>query len=73
VAIVAGNKAPVIAPITKTVNEGSAANTLIATVTCTDPEGKAVGNYTLSSGDADSMFSLDINTGKLTLLQDSLD
>ncbi len=60
--ITATNDAPIIDNLTPSIAEGN--STL--TITATDPEGDALGSFSISGGTDASLFSLDSATGVLT-------
>lgn len=69
--IVDKNTAPVILAQTFNVNENTANGSLIGTVVASDVNTNQTLKYSIVSGNVGSPFSLDVNTGKLTVLTSS--
>lgn len=65
------NEAPIIEGASFTINEEVGNNTVIGTLTATDPENDDL-SYSITSGDEDQIFEVNTATGALSLVQKSL-
>ncbi|WP_082893455.1 cadherin domain-containing protein [Rufibacter ruber] len=61
------DEAPVVAGKSVTLSEKAAIGALVTTVEATDPDGPTTFSYRITSGNADNKFSLEANTGRITL------
>ncbi|KAA0150123.1 hypothetical protein FNF28_07294 [Cafeteria roenbergensis] len=67
VQVVSGNKPPIVKAATLSINEDAKVGHELGKVVATDPDGDAVNNFTIISGNTGNAFGIDPATGMLWL------